>query len=225
MGAVESYRRGKLTAAGAFAGAFLGLFMFIGAGWTGLFFLLSFFLLGTAVTSWKRRQKTASGMAQEAGGRRKLGQVLANGGVGGLLGILSLFFPAQKTLFTLMMAGAFSAAMADTLSSELGTVYGKRFYNIITFKSDKRGLDGVVSWEGTAFGLAGSVLIGFIYALGIGWGHSFLFILIAGTAGNLADSLIGATLERQGVISNDVVNFANTALGALTAFGLSYLFH
>ena len=217
IGVVESIRYHKLTKAGAVAGGLVGFCVFVGAGWTGIAMLALFFLLGTLATSWKRRQKTGMGLMQERGGQRKLGQVLANGGVAGLLGLLTLFFPQQKALFAFMMAGSFSSAMADTLSSELGSLYGKKFYNILTFKRDQRGLDGVVSLEGTVIGLLGSVIVAGIYSAGFGWNSHFFWIVLVGTIGNLTDSLLGATLERKHVISNDVVNFANTAIAAALA--------
>lgn len=216
IGVVESIRRRKLTRAGAIAGGITGLFVFIGGGFTGLAMLGAFFLSGTFATSWKRKQKAVAGLAQEERGQRTMGQVLANGGVAGMLGLLTLFFPEQKQVSALLMAGAFSSAMADTLSSELGTVYGKRFYNILTFRRDKKGLDGVVSAEGTTIGLVGSSLIALIYCTGFGWSAAFLWIIFAGTAGNIADSVLGAALERRGRIGNNVVNGLNTLTGALT---------
>lgn len=217
VGVVESIRYRKLTRAGAIAGGVAGFCIFVGAGWTGIAMLAAFFLLGTLATSWKRRQKTAMGMMQERGGQRKLGQVLANGGVAGLLGLVSLFFPQHKSLFAFLMAGSFSSAMADTLSSELGSLYGKKFYNIISFKRDQKGLDGVVSLEGTLIGVLGSAVIATIYSIGFGWNTHFLWIVLVGTIGNLADSVLGATLERKQVINNDVVNFSNTLIAAAVA--------
>ena len=46
---------------------------------------------------------------------------------------------------------------------------------------------------------------------------AILTITVAGTIGNLADSVLGATLERAGVLSNDGVNFFNTLTAALVA--------
>lgn len=215
IGVVESIRHKKLTVAGAVAGGVIGLLVFVGSGFTGLAMLSAFFLLGTLATSWQRRRKAAAGMAQEKSGQRKLGQVLANGGISGLLGLLSLLFPEHKMVFAFLMAGAFSSAMADTLSSELGTIYGKRFYNIITFRKDGKGLDGVVSLEGTVVGIIGSSLIALIYCLGFGWSETFFWIVLAGTIGNIIDSVLGATLERKRVIGNDMVNAFNTLVGAL----------
>jgi uncharacterized protein (TIGR00297 family) len=221
VGVVESIRHRKLTVPGAIAGGLIGFFVFIGGGFAGLAMLAAFFLFGTLATSWKRRQKALIGMAQERSGKRNLGQVLANGGVGGLLGLLVLFFPQQASTFVLMMAGAFSSAMADTLSSELGSLYGRKFYNIITFKKDKRGLDGVVSLEGTAIGVFGSAIVAAIYSTGFGWDERFLWIVFAGTVGNLVDSVLGATLERKGILHNDVVNFSNTLIAALLVWLLA----
>ena len=113
-----------------------------------------------------------------------------------------------------MMAAAFSSATADTLSSELGSLYGRKFYNILSFKKDTRGLDGVISVEGTLFGVIGSMLIAVVYSAGFGWGENFFLIIIAGTIGNLADSLLGALWERKRLLHNDVVNFLNTLIAA-----------
>lgn len=218
IGVVESIRHRKLTLEGGLAGGLVGFFVFIGAGWMGIGMLALFFLSGTMATSWKRKQKAQVGLAQEKGGQRTLGQVMANGGVPALIGLLALFFPQQQPVFPLLIAGAFSAAIADTLSSELGTVYGRYFYNIITWKKDQRGLDGVVSLEGTAIGIAGSVLMAIIYSISFGWSQQFSWIVVAGTVANLADSFLGATLERKQIIGNNTVNFLNTAIGALVVY-------
>lgn len=214
-GVISSIVTGKLTVAGGITGGVLGLFLYAGAGWTGVALMGSFFVLGTAATSWKRITKERLGIAEEHKGKRTVSQVLANGGTGALLGLLAWLYPQYKDLFQLMMAAAFSSAAADTLSSELGSIYGRQFYNILSFKKDQRGLDGVVSLEGTVFGMVGSLIIATVYSIGFGWGTDLLWIVIAGTMGNLADSLLGALFERRGLLHNDLVNFLNTVVAAL----------
>lgn len=205
-----SVKKNKLTICGAITGGVIGCFIFLGARFTGIAIIGLFFLLGTLATSWKINTKEKLGAAEKNIGRRTASQVVANGGVAGITGLLSWFFVEQRELFQLMLAGALASATADTLSSELGTVYGKKFYNILSFKYDKRGENGVVSIEGALFGIAGSMLIATVYAIGFGWGSHFFFIVIAGTLGNIADSILGATLERKHYLKN-------TLLAALTA--------
>lgn len=213
----------KLTLVAALAGGVLSVAIYFGVGWMGIALMGVFFLLGTLATSWKKKNKETLGIAQENKGRRSVGQVLANGGAAGILGLLAIGFPQLKSLCLLLMAAAFSSATADTVSSELGSVYGKKFYDILTFKRGRRGADGVISLEGCLFGLMGSVIIAAIYASSKGFSRECLWIIICGTAGNLADSYLGATLEKKGIIGNDAVNFFNTVIAALTMLALQKL--
>lgn len=221
LGMTYSVRAQKLTPAGTWIGGALGLLIFLGAGYVGLALLGLFFGLGTAASVWRVADKRRLGLAEENRGRRTAGQVLANAGVAGGLGLLSWLFPTFAPLGLLMLAGSFAAAAADTLASELGNIYGSRYVNILTFRPDKRGENGVVSVEGTLLGVAGSGVIAAAYCLGYGWGPWIWWLLIAGTTGNVVDSLLGATLERRGLLSNNVVNMLNTLAGACTAAALS----
>jgi uncharacterized protein (TIGR00297 family) len=217
-----SVKTGKLDVAGALTGGLLGFLIFIGAGFTGIAMVGTFFILGTAATSWKMKLKQELHLAEKQKGKRKASQVVANAGVAALLGLMTVFFPEHRTLFSVMLAASLSSATADTLSSELGNVYGRRFYNILNFRRDKRGLDGVVSVEGTLFGITGSVIIALIYAIGFTWNVHVLLIILAGTFGNILDSILGATLQRKQVLNNDVVNFFNTLIAALIVWPFYY---
>ena len=220
--ATASAIRRKLTVPAALTGLLLGMIIYYGAGFMGLSLLVVFFLLGTAATSWKKKEKlTIEGSAAHQTTRHS-GQVLANAGVAAFLSALSLLQPTHKPLFLLMIAAAMSSALSDSLSSELGMVYGRRFFNILTWRPDKKGLDGVISIEGLLFGIAGSALMAAIFSLFTAqWGHAFFIILLAGTFGNLCDSLLGAVFERRGLLSNDFVNFFNTLLAAFMAGALA----
>ncbi len=210
----------KLTLLAAVAGGIVGLCIYCGAGFTGIAMIAAFFLSGSTATSWKANSKEKLGTAEENKGQRKPGQVIANGGVAALCGVLSLLIPENAILFSVMMAASLSSATADTLSSELGTLYGKNFYNIKTLMKDKRGLDGVISFEGCMIGVAGSIIIALIYSVGYGFGNYTLYIVLAGTIGNLADSYMGATVERKNLLNNNEVNFLNTLIAAIAALGL-----
>jgi uncharacterized protein (TIGR00297 family) len=207
----------KLTISAAVTAAIVGSLIYTGTGFNGIWLIGIFFLLGIATTAWKRKHKEQFRLVEPDIGRRNALQVLANGGVAGLLGSLAYLKPEYESLLLLMMACSLSSATADTVSSELGMVYGKRFYNILSFRKDTRGENGVVSLEGTLFGLAGSLTISMVYFCSTGLYEHIIIIVIAGTIGNLIDSILGATLERKGIISNNTVNFLNTLTGALVA--------
>ena len=216
-GAFLSVLTHKLNVSGAITGVITGWCIFLGAGLTGILMLAAFFLLGSLATSWKMSNKLDAGLAEENKGRRTAGQVLANAGVAAIAGVLAWRDTGHAMLFRVMMAASFASATADTLSSELGNYYGKKFYNILTLKPDTRGLNGVVSAEGTLIGMAGSIFIAFIYGIGYGWTFDVLWIIVAGTVGNLSDSILGAALERKRQLNNNTVNFLNTLIAALCA--------
>lgn len=214
-GAILSIKAGKLTLPAALTAAFLGVCLYLGTGYSGILMAAVLFLLASVATAWKSTVKEALGTAEKNKGRRSSGQVLANVGMAGLMGLLCFFYPAKIDLFRLMMAASLASAAADTISSELGTVYGRNFYNIISFKPDQKGLDGVVSLEGTLFGLAAGTIMATVYSFSFSWNFNFWWVIIAGTIGNLADSVLGATLERKGYLGNNAVNFLNTVVAAL----------
>ncbi len=221
-GMVLSVATGKLTLSGAITGGLLGMAIFLGAGYTGLVLLGLFFILGTAATSWKLKYKQTLSLAETNKGRRTAGQAFANAGVAAILGVAAWAYPDHDGLFQLMLAASFASATADTLSSELGNVYGRRFYNVITGQRDTRGLNGVISLEGTGFGIIGSLIMGLLYGYGFGWSGQVVGVIVAGIIGNFSDSILGATLERRGYLKNDAVNFLNTLVAALV--GLVFYF-
>ena len=208
----------KLTLLGSLIGGLLTILLYLGFGISGVIIMGAFFLLGTFATIHKLGIKQKRGVAEKSKGKRDFLQVISNGGTAGVLGLLAWLYPQYTNEFRIMMAATFSSATADTISSELGNIYGKKFYNIITLKRESRGIDGAISLEGSLSGLAGSIIIAIIYALSYGINVHFFWIIIAGTIGNLADSLLGATLQRRLLLSNSGVNLANTIIAACVAY-------
>ena len=213
-----AYVSGKLTLPASATGVIIALVIYFGAGLTGLAILAAFFLLGTVATSYKKEYKFKMQLVAANDERRTVSQVLANAGVAAILSVFTLVLEDNDPVFLVMIAASFSSAAGDTFSSEFGNVYGRNFYRISTFKKDERGLNGVISLEGTLFGILGSVMIGLIYTIAKGWSFAFFAICISGIAGNLFDSLLGSIFERKGLLGNDAVNFLNTAFAALLAF-------
>ncbi|MBC7567340.1 MAG: DUF92 domain-containing protein [Pedobacter sp.] len=202
----------KLTFSGALAAGIIGLCVFLADQWRGILLLLVFFILSVVATSYKKdfKLKLQSQSVQNNG--RTAGQVFANGGVAAICALFCIIDPAHLQFYLIMMSSSLASALADTLSSELGIVYGRRFYNILTLKQDTNGLDGVVSIEGTVLGAIGAFIVGLSFAT---CSTISLLIGIAGILGNLSDSVIGASLERRGIIGNNFVNFLNTLFAAI----------
>lgn len=220
-GIIASTATRKLTIAGALCGGLVGFLIYKGAGYPGLAMLVTFFILGNAATLWQRDLKQELGAAEKNKGKRTAGQVLANGGVAAALGLTAWLWHQELPLLYLLIAAALASATADTLSSELGTVYGRRFYHVLTLQEGSRGMDGIVSTEGTIIGAIGAALIALIFGANYGWNFNLIWIVFAANAGNFADSALGATLEKRKVINNDTVNFLNTLVAALVAYMIS----
>lgn len=214
----------KLTIFGSLLGFLVALLIFISFNLPGLILLGAFFIAATLATFWNKHHKNNHFLIDEHLSTRDAFQVLANGGVAASAALLSIIFPSYNNIFLLMMTGSLSSATADTISSELGSIYGSSFYNILSFRKDQNGQDGVVSLEGFLFGLAGSGIISTIYSIAFGWDRNFVIIVVSGTIGNLADSVLGATLERRGLLGNNQVNFLNTLFAALITFICSRVF-
>jgi uncharacterized protein (TIGR00297 family) len=225
VGAVFSVNAQKLTFSGAFAGASLAAFIYVFAGYTGLAMLTAFFITGTLATFWKKEEKQKILDADTHQIKRNAAQVVANAAIPALLSALIYPYPEYKSLLQLMIGGSLASATADTLSSELGMIYGRRFYNILSLKSEAKGLDGVVSLEGTLIGVAGAAFIALIYTFGYRLNDGFWIIVVAGIAGNFIDSLLGAALERKGLLTNDLINFFNTFSAALVSGLLFCVYH
>lgn len=203
-----------MTLGGALTGGWSGLVIFIGAGYLGIVLLVFFFISGTWVTSHQAVSKYKNEKIAQDENRRTAGQVFANSGCAALLALLAYVDETNSALYMVMMAASLASATSDTFSSELGTVYGKRFYNCLSFKPDVKGENGVISLEGTLFGLMGAALIAIIYFTFTGCFYHIFLIITAGLAGNISDSVLGATLERKHYITNNVVNFISAVVAA-----------
>ncbi len=215
-----------LTPFGYLNALILGVLVWGTLGWRGYLIVMLFFLCGSAITYVGIEQKEAEGIAEERSGMRGAGNVWGSALAATICAIATLYFPSPiKELFILGYVGSFCTKLSDTTASEVGKAYGKTTYLITNLKPVPRGTEGAVSLEGTVAGAIASFVlaliawgIGMIDPLGIIW------CVIAAFIATTIESLIGATLEsRFSWLTNDLVNFINTIIGAISAILLSLL--
>ena len=154
---------------------------------------------------------------------RKASQVLANLGVATACAASSIV-SHNRTVFLLAMAAALSEAAADTVSSEVGQAFGEEARLVTTWRAVPAGTDGGVSLTGRTAGIAAAGVVSSVCFLGGLVPLQWLAISIgAAVLGMIADSFLGAGLERHGLVNNDLVNFLGTLTAAATAFWLARL--
>ncbi len=207
---------------GAVSAVVIGTAITAGLGLSGLALMVAFFVLGTAATKLGYRRKAARGIAQEKGGARGWQNAWANGGVPAALALLAGMAPAGlRDLLGVAYAASVATAAADTCSSEIGKAYGRRTFLITSLRPVPPGTEGAVSLEGTLGGLIGALLVA---AVGVvtglfGWPAGVL-VATAGLVGSLAESVLGTVAEKRGWMDNNLLNAANTAIGALVAVAM-----
>jgi len=200
-----------VTCSGAACGFGLGVAVYMGWGYKSFLLMLGFFVLGSLATRVGYQKKAARGVAELRGGARSWREALANSLAGAFFALL-VITSHHEAAFLLAVMAAFAEAAGDTISSEIGQWISGRAYLITTFEPVPAGENGGVSLGGTAAGVAASALIVSLgLALGLCGKGSAVLALGAAVAGNLLDSVLGATLERRGLVTNGIVNFAGTS--------------
>ena len=194
--------------------------LFAGLSWFIL--LLAFYLLGGAFTRYGYSQKHKLGIAQSHGGRRGYKNVYSNSLVPLVLAIC--FGVYGNDVFIFAFIASVATANGDTLASEIGETSRSKPRMITTLKETEPGVDGGVTPLGEAASLAGAIIIGLL-ATGMGMAGVFGIVVaaIGGFLGTNFDSLLGATLQSRGILSNNGVNLVATAFGALVGGALWYI--
>ena len=131
-------------------------------------------------------------------------------------------FGVTSSVFKLAYVASLSTKLADTFASEIGKAYGKTTFLITTLERVEPGTEGAVSLEGTLAAVVGGALLS-LYGYTIGLIPSIsttLLSILASFLATNAESVIGATLQgKKGMdwMTNEVVNFLNTLIGAVIA--------
>jgi uncharacterized protein (TIGR00297 family) len=251
--ALLAWRMGSLSTSGAWGALLTGGLIFGMGGLAWAVLLLAFFISSSALSRAFKERKAGLAEKYSKGDRRDWGQVMANGALGALLAV-GYFIPPHHRWLWFAFAGAMAAVNADTWSTELGVLSPIAPRMITNGKEVERGTSGGITLAGTLAALGGAALIAIAAMLLIGhygWLQGLTglgVIILAGLAGALVDSVLGATVqaiywcptckketERHPThtcdspttqirgwawVNNDVVNFICSLTGAIAAAGL-----
>ncbi|HVT45187.1 MAG TPA: DUF92 domain-containing protein [Thermoanaerobaculia bacterium] len=225
--ALAGYAARSVDLSGLAGGWILGAILIVFAGWELYVVLLLFFVIGTVATRLGYERKQRLGLAQERGGRRGFGHAFSNAGIAAIAAIGIAMSPSIADLYWIAAIAALATATADTTGSEIGQWIGRRAFLPITFEKVEPGTEGAVSWEGTAAGLVTAM---FVAAAGVALflnrtgeettGSGALFAIVASAAflASYSESVLGSWNRRRATpIPNGVMNFINTAAGAMLA--------
>ncbi len=233
-----AYREDVLTLDGTIAAFFVGLVIGILGDVTWLLLLLFFLLSSFVATRYRFALKEAMGVQEGKKGERRATNVLANGVAPMAAAVLSFvgayWFPPSwfpRDVAGVVFLSALAVAGSDTLASEIG-VLSPNPVLITTFKRVTPGTDGGISWLGEACALLAAVytalfgwlvlgLVARAYALDPTMPEGAVFLVIPAVIGFLGcqlDSVIGATLERRGLVNKKTTNLLATCAGAVLAY-------
>mmetsp|Transcript_17048 Transcript_17048/g.36761 ORF Transcript_17048/g.36761 Transcript_17048/m.36761 type:complete len:352 (+) Transcript_17048:208-1263(+) len=215
----------------------LGTMLWTTLGWRGWTVCVLYLFLGQLVTKVGFAEKDALGIAEGRGGRRGPENVWGSAFTGVMCAAAAAqalksgvpFLGLASDVWILGYVASLATKLADTFASEIGKAYGKTTFLITTLKPAERGAEGAISLEGTLASIVGGFLLSVYAYLVVGLIPSVAGVGIAtfaAFAGTMIESLIGATLqEKEGFewMTNEVVNFFNTLIGAAIAMSLGVL--
>ena len=225
-----------LTPAGQLHGWLLGVIIWGSLGWQGYAVVMFYFLVGSGVTRIGKAQKEAEGIAEKRSGARGPENVWGSALTATLCALTVLVLsilgetgkmPVPQYVISWLLLGyaaSFCTKLSDTTASEIGKAYGKRTFLITTLRPVPRGTEGAVSLEGTLAGIVASIAIALVsWAVGLIDLTGIAFCVIAAFIATNIESVIGATVQSQlEWLTNEVVNFFNTLIGAIAAIILAW---
>jgi uncharacterized protein (TIGR00297 family) len=207
-----------VSRSGAWTGGLACFALFAGAG-PGAFATLAALFAGTWIsTRLGYRRKQELGLAERREGRNAR-QILANLAVAAAAALI--FGATGNGVWTVAVVAALAEAATDTVASEVGQSQRRDARIITTGARVSAGTDGGVTFLGTVAGLTAGLAIAFVAAACGMVALRWMWIpVVAGFVGMLADSVMGATIQGRGWISNQGVNFVATLIAAAMAYGI-----
>lgn len=242
-----------ISASGAVGTFLLGTVVFGVGGWKFSLPILTFFILSSLLSRLGKTEKKKLAQTFQKSSRRDIGQVLANGGLAGLIVLIWNFH--QSDIWFALYLGALGSVTADTWATEIGFFSKKIPRLILNFNPVPPGTSGGLTALGSAAAVVGAATIA-----AAGWlsspdsrapGLLFLLVVVAGLFACMFDSLLGATIQAQFqcpqcqkitektvhcqnvqtdhisgclLIENDLVNFLASIFGVLIVWAGGWFF-
>ena len=193
--AYVAYRARSLNQSGAFAATIVGTIVFGLGGLPWAILLMIFFITSSGLSRIFKRRKHGLNEKFSKGSERDAGQVFGNGGLATLFVLVHALYPGSAVGWV-GFAASLAAVNADTWATELG-VLNPSAPRLITDLRQRveKGTSGGISLLGTLASLLGAAIIAVPAALFTGNWILIPWITVAGLAGSLFDSLLGATVQ------------------------------
>ena len=207
----EKYR--VLDRLGVYAAAALGLVVGGLGHWTWLVILLGFLGTSHKATKWRFDEKSAKGLCESIDGHRSWGNVVANGGLPGLVAVISWYLGDHENGLWIFAASV-AVAAADTFASEIGCL-DDRVRMITTMEKCEAGLNGGFSPNGQIAAAVGAIIIAALAFISNQNYEYALVVALIGWMGCQVDSLLGALLENRGLMTKGTVNAAAITSGII----------
>ena len=193
-------------------------------GWRGYSLCVLYLVVGSAATKIKQKQKEAQGIAEGRGGARGPENVWGSAATAAMCALYGFRKPSLRPLLAVAYVSSLATKLSDTLASEVGKAYGKTCYLSTTLKRVPPGTEGAVSLEGTLAGFAGSVVAAaYAVAVGLTPRQAMAPVIIAAFVATTCESWLGAGAQgKVKWLTNEVINFLNTLIGAGVGAALSF---
>lgn len=230
---VYTYRKDMLNAAGAFTAFTMGALIVLFTNFFWLLLLFALLGLGSAATRFRFAEKEARKVAEKRKGRRSTRNVVANGLTPAVLAVCQPLIAQtwSPNVAAVAYVSAIAVAASDTFASEFGSL-ARRVYLITTLRPVPAGVDGGVSLPGQGAALLGGTLITLLGALFLGvltpgelrmaiTPATLLLPIAMGFFGCQVDSVLGATLEGEGLFTKEETNLLSITAGALLGLVLA----
>jgi uncharacterized protein (TIGR00297 family) len=230
---IFTYKHKILDVYGAIASFIIGLVIAVFANIYWLITLICFLMITYIVTKYNFTYKLEHGVAQGSHGERGLKNVLANGSIMALIAVFR--FQLGYQIAGILFITSICVAASDSFANEIGVLSNRTYLITDLNRRVRPGTHGGISIRGQSAALIGA----FIPSI-IGWFlisefninlfevtsqaqmpmtfYTLILPIIIGFLGCQIDSILGATLQRQRLITNDEVNFLSIVLSILVVW-------